>query len=466
MNDITTSSIIGVVKRQWILLLLCVLIAAILAVIVTALQPKTYRAEAKLLVRNSRTAIVMGTDTPAQAAAPSQVTEEDVNSEIEVLRSREILSQVANDAGMTADGKKPPAKAAELAVLSLYKNLDIGAIRKTNVIQMAFYAHTPEDAVKTLRFLTSRYVTASISAHAAPNSYEFFEGQLEGAKKNMAQTQQAVSEFRAHSGISSAEQQRTELIKELSATQDQIHEAEVKLQELGSRRRALDGQSKNVTSRLPTQVRAAVNQPLIEHLQANLNVLENTQISLLQQYKPSDRLVQINSEKIANTKAELAESQRMNATEQTTDVNPLFQYVTKEAASNDVDSSGYLARLHSLQSVEGDIKKRLSALDRDSVTLANLERVQEDAQDNYAVFLKRIEQARVSTQMDRQNIANVAVIEEPMSSPIPVSPSLRVNLLVGIGAGALLGFALAWFKDSFASSRLKKTHLREFGITA
>ncbi|WP_074655571.1 GumC family protein [Terriglobus roseus] len=462
----STSSISGVVKRQWVLLLLCIGVAAVLAVIVTAVQPKTYRAEAKLLVRNSRMAIVMGTDTPSQAMAPSQVTEEDVNSEIEVLRSREILTQVAEDAGMTAAGTKPSPKAAEQSVLKMYKNLDIAAIRKTNVIQMAFYAHTPQDAVKTLRFLTSRYVTASISAHAAPNSYEFFEGQVDGAKKNMAQAQQAVSEFRARSGISSAEQQRTELIKELAATQDQIHDADVKLQELGSRRRALEGQSKNVTSRLPTQVRTAVNQPLIEHLQANLNALENTQISLLQQYKPTDRLVQINSEKIANTKAELAESQHMAATEQTTDINPLFQYVTKEAASNDVDSSGYLARLHSLKNVEGDIQKRLAALDKDSVTLANLERVQEDAQDNYAAFLKRMEQARVSTQMDRQNIANVAVIEEPMSSPIPVSPSLRVNLLVGLGAGALVGFALAWFKDSSANARLKKTHLREFAITA
>ena len=71
-------------------------------------KPLKYRAEAKLLLRNNRVEPTLGaaTDSP-QSLAP--VTPEEVNSEVELLKSSDVLRYVVTSMGL-AHRKPNPSR--------------------------------------------------------------------------------------------------------------------------------------------------------------------------------------------------------------------------------------------------------------------------------------------------------------------------------------------------------------------
>ncbi len=421
----------------------------------TLKQPKSYRAQAILLVRTSRHELVMGSTSGEDQTPSDQVTEEEVNSEIELLRSETVLTQVVNDCHLAAGNSTP--KQAELAVLKLYKHLDVSAVRKTNVIQLSYYANSPDGAVAVLRDLTSRYLEASLAVHAAPNSYTFFAGQLSVAQRNMQTAQQQLASLHQKTVIFSTSEQRSALIQTLSRTKDELNETGVRLGELNARNHALEAERTGIPVRASTQERTAVNLPLVEKLQTNLNELERSRIALLAKYRPDDALVKVVDAQIDSTRSALAATQQMGPSEQTTDKNPLYEAVQRSLDENRVELQGLAAREQELKKVEVETVANLGTLEQNAIALANLDRGEHEAQDDYAMYSKRLEQARMYRQMDQDGISNVHVLG-PQASPLPVGPSLGLNLIVGLGAGALLGFALAWFSEMVTpQSQAKRT---------
>ncbi len=49
----------------------------------------------------------------------------------------------------------------------------------------------------------------------------------------------------------------------------------------------------------------------------------------------------------------------------------------------------------------------------------------------------------MAQQMDKENLANVSLIERPVASPLPVWPNARLDLAIGALLGIFVGFASA-----------------------
>ena len=443
-------TIASVVAERWRLLLGAIVVGALLGTIATIVQPKVFLAHTKLLVRTGREDAVITSNEASTPAPPREVTEEEVNSEIELLRSHDLLQAVVVDAGLVPSHVDPARheKQVELAVLNLYKHLDISAIRKSNIIQVGYFTSSPVQATSVLEDLTNRYLSASIAAHGTPDSLHFFADEVAHSRQDLLRTEQAASDFRQTSQIFDPLQERTALVTQLSSTQNQLADTKTQIQEQFSRRRALQSESNGLAERIPTQTRTAVNQPLVEHLEARLNDLQTNRVVLAAKYKADDPLITTVDSQIASTRQQLQAVGTLQPSEQTSDVNPVRQTVAAELTANRVLLQGLAARQTALVDQQKQIVANLGQLDRQSLTLANLDRAQTEAQSNYSLFERRAEESRIAGQMDRQKIANVAIIERPVASPIPVSPSLTVNLFVGMCAGALLGFLLAWLQEA------------------
>ena len=87
--------------RRKALVLLTFLTVALGTAIVTYLLPNKYESRMKILVKNQRVDVAI---TPeATAVAPpveSEVSESQINSEIELLTSRDLLTQVVTECGL------------------------------------------------------------------------------------------------------------------------------------------------------------------------------------------------------------------------------------------------------------------------------------------------------------------------------------------------------------------------------
>src|SRR5262249_39810639 len=79
-------------------------------VFITWLTPARYESQMEILVKRERVDPIVTADknTPTM---PADVTEQDVNSEVELLKSRDLLEKVAVSSGLTTQSERPGLKA-------------------------------------------------------------------------------------------------------------------------------------------------------------------------------------------------------------------------------------------------------------------------------------------------------------------------------------------------------------------
>ena len=178
IDDRTQISLGSLVAPHWRLILVCMLASGLLGAAATEVLPKKFLAEAEFLVRDTRQNLVMMTSPNGTPAPGGGINEEQVNSEMQLLQSRDLLQTVVADAGLytggTAGGVATDPQALERAISTLRKNLNVSAVRKTDIIAVQLTANSPEKATEMLVDLTRLYQAASIRAHGSPSSYAFF----------------------------------------------------------------------------------------------------------------------------------------------------------------------------------------------------------------------------------------------------------------------------------------------------
>ena len=84
----------GVFRHRWLFFTLLIVVIS-LVVAVTLATPRQYRSEMRFLLENSRSNAVI---TPDRSSSPAlmEITEQQINSELEVLGSEDVLNAVAD----------------------------------------------------------------------------------------------------------------------------------------------------------------------------------------------------------------------------------------------------------------------------------------------------------------------------------------------------------------------------------
>jgi uncharacterized protein involved in exopolysaccharide biosynthesis len=443
-------SLAAMARLRWRLILLCTMICVLLAGLVTLVLPKKYGAEVQFLVKNERQDLTITPQT-SDPSQPSELNEAEVNSEMRMLLSHDLLDGVVRDNRLYApyitDGSGiPDRRAIELAVNRLNKDLEVSAIRKTNIIQANYRAADPDLAAQVLKDLSRRYLNAHLAAHSTPGSYGFFLSELAGYRDALNKAELATGEFRRATQIYNPDQQRSALVAQLEDANARFENVDADMRERRARLAATTAEDNTASQRIPTDERTSVNQLTIDHLQTELADMENRRIGMLMKFKATDRAVQELDGEIANTRQNLASAKVEYAAEKTTTINPLHQSLAAMQSDNRIDISALEARRLALLNMRQGYLADLNKFDSNAVTLANLEQDQEIARQNFISYSKRFEEARLADQMDKEKFANVVTIETPFSSPLSVSRRLVPNLLAGAMLGLILGFSIAFLQ--------------------
>jgi hypothetical protein len=85
-----------------------------------------------------------------------------------------------------------------------------------------------------------------------------------------------------------------------------------------------------------------------------------------------------------------------------------------------------------------DYEGALRKLEGDTVRHNDLQRQVKEAEDNYQLYAKKREEARIADELDKQKITNVSIAEAPAIARIPSSPNRPLNLALGIVLAAFL----------------------------
>jgi len=157
----------------------------------------THKATMEILVNEQRLdPSITPQSTQGQASAPA-VSDYDIGSEIELLKSPDLLEQVvtANDlqrreresftARLFHRGADDAWFSAR-AVQHLHGKLEISAVSKSNLIEVDYKAADPRLAYNVLQTLGKLYLAKHLEVHRPQGSYAFFASETEKYQQALA----------------------------------------------------------------------------------------------------------------------------------------------------------------------------------------------------------------------------------------------------------------------------------------
>jgi len=185
---------------------------------------------------------------------------------------------------------------------------------------------------------------------------------------------------------------------------------------------------------------------IIVDAKAKLLDLQLREQELLEKYNESNRLV-VNVRKEIQIVKNFLREQEEDTRRRVKTGNVIYQEVGKEIIKTEADLNSQEAKAASLKQQLSHLDREIQNLDLREKELQNLRRELVTNEKNYKTYLERVEDARISEDMNRQKMANISVIQEATVPVKPIKPRKRLNVLLGIILGAVSGLGLAFFSE-------------------
>jgi len=210
--------------------------------------------------------------------------------------------------------------------------------------------------------------------------------------------------------------------------------------------RDLEKQLGSTPDRVTTQVRESDDAQVLEQMKSTLMTLELKRTELLTKYQPTYRLVQEVEQQIANTRIAIETEQSKPLKEQTTDQNPTYSWIRTELAKAKADYSALQARAAATSTIVGIYQANARNLEEKGLLQQDLLRTAKTNEENYLLYLRKQEEARMADALDERRILNVAIAEHP-NVPLVPSNSPWTFGLVGVLLSATVSMGLAFIVE-------------------
>lgn len=440
----------AVVFRHWKSMVI-VGVLIVLATIAAGLWTPAYQAKMKILVDSRRTDAVVSSSsvTPLQVSG-NTISEEDLNSEVELLRGDDLLRKVVVNTGLAgkrSDGGTPADEAIGLAAHKLSRALTVEAVRKTHVISVRYRSRDPKQAAAVLAALSAAYIEKHTEVHRSSGESAFFDQEAARFRQGLEEAQRKLAAFSVDRHVVSAQAERDTALQQASQFDTRAQEAQALAAETESRIHALKGELASIQPRITTSIRSSENPQLMGQLKSTLLTLQLKRTELLTKYDAAYPLVQEVDRQIADTSAAIAAEESKPARDETTDQNPSYQLIKDELTRAQAELSGYTARAAAAHSIADHYRQAAQQRDQDNMIQQNLARDAKEQEDAYLLYVRKSEEAGISDALDRRGIVNVA-IAEPAAVPIAPERSPLIAAIFTLGLLCLGSFTTAYALDA------------------
>ncbi len=438
----TARDVAAIIFRQKKILVVS-FVAILLGIAFSGILMPKYQAQMKILVRRERVDPVVTSQSNALPQfGREEVTEAELNSEVELLNSRDLLQKVVLATGLQDQESGDAEVRIEKAVRQLGKKLKIEPLRKSNVISVAYESSDRALPSKVLNTLAGLYTEKHLEVHRPSGEFKFFDQQTEQYLKGLQLAERKLTDFTRERGTVSAQMERDITLQKLSEFEVSYKQTQAAIAETEQRLRALEQQQASLPGRLTTQVRTSDNPQLLQQMKSTLLTLELKRTELLTKFDPSYRLVQELDKQIAETRAAIAAEDKAPVREQTTDQNPTSLWVNSEMAKARTDLSALKAKAAATNVILSSYRQSARDLQESTVVQQDLLRTAKTAEENYLLYQRKEEEARINDALDQRGILNVAIAEQPTVPALPVRSTLLYGLLSVFLAGTVsLGMA-------------------------
>jgi uncharacterized protein involved in exopolysaccharide biosynthesis len=431
-----------------------------------------YETEAAVIVKLGRENV----DPPPTARNSnvfSGIRREEVMSEIEFMRSPDLVRSVVQDIGLDAfktvqvrpkdllGQVKFYAKASarwvkdqygetlialnlerrlrneEKASQEVQQSLAVVYQKDSDVIDLKLTMADPALSRRILSNLLETYASRRIEVKQTPGTEEFLASETRTLKQRLESLESAKQEWKEARNVTSAQDQKSLLLRQI---RDLIAEHDGTMREVS----ALDKQAETTQRMIadtPAQLRASHQEspdPSMLALRQKLTTLQSDRAHLLTKYEQSAPQVKAVDEEIESVRGLIAAAQSTDVASVTYEVNPLRTELERKLQDTRIVLQGLRSRAGVQLTQINALNAELRGVDSADSRLQSIERERQIAESEYMALVTRKQQADVESKLDRRRISNISILTPPTSGFVPVYP--RKMLLMGVAI--LIGFVL------------------------
>jgi uncharacterized protein involved in exopolysaccharide biosynthesis/Mrp family chromosome partitioning ATPase len=427
-------------RHKW-KIIVCAVTGIIGAAAAYFLLPPEYESQARLMVRYvvERSA-VDALDSQVKTPASQSESENLINSELAIITSSDLATQVADAVGVErilpeSGGKGTTDEAAR----RILRHLKATALKDSNIISVSYTDRDPALAMRVLQELVTRYFDKHLEVHRSAGAFDFVKRETDQVGTQLSQTEADLKELKDRTGIVSLAEGSKTLNEELAKSQQEFDAATAELSAQKARVQQIERWLASVETNKQNNTVAQPSVELVHKYQAlvaRMGYLSQAETELLAKYSAANRLV-----KVKEAQIEDLEKQRRDLEEKFPDliatipVAATFQNPRPDLMSEKARLVEIQAKTDTLQSRLAGLQAQVKMVSTLGPRFAALERKKELEEANYKYFQASLEKARIDETLDPSRMPNISVVQKPSAAVRTTQNLLRI--VFGLAGGGL-----------------------------
>lgn len=440
----------AVFKRKW--QVLGIIAVVVLTILVAGLtRARIYKSTAKVMIRPGRAEVQVSSGEQREITLPVSATTEQVNSEIEIIKSAELSRQVLDR--MATRGEPIFGTDTDLTpdeqVGVLRSMLSVGPTPQSNVIVIDLFARNAEKGQEILNEVVDVYLGRHAAVHRASGATEFFNRELQTQRERVHQAETKLADFVERERIVVPEDQIRWAVKDATRFRDVLRTQSNKIN-VAERNISI---MKKQLAEQPERIFADSERinPEAQLLTTKIGELEAQRANAKQLYTDEDRTVSDIDGEIAILKGRLLlakASAGIPGRERMT-ANPIREVLQQEILHHERNLYDLQERVKSLPGFlsnwRNENEEAAVALRKKTIELASLEQDVSAARETYRLFERKQDEARISEALDKEGIVNVSVLDpasvatKPFNEMSPIMVLAALIAGIGLGVGSAVG---------------------------
>jgi chain length determinant protein EpsF len=422
------AQLLAALRARYGMLCLVASCALLAALAVSFTMPKSYEAQALLLVDAGREE-----QSLSNVLIPPREREGYMQTQTDILTSERVARKAVRDLGLV---DSPVARAAfeesgatgaleDWLVERLRRGLEV-ATAQGNVIELRYASPDPGHAARVVNGVAQAYIDTMLELRVEPTrrAAEWFDEQLKSLRQNLTAAQDRLTRYHREHGIVSVDERNDVENARLEELSSQLLRAQGEAMDLRARERqaraALEAGA--AAERLPDVLAS----DSVRRLKAELARAEAGLVELSTQYGPAHPRHERQRTEVRSLREKLdAETARVVAS-------------LGNARGQAEQRGAQLAAALAAQ------RARLLDLKESRNQLAVLARDVETAQRTYEMALQR---SVVSQVESRASQTNVALLNPAAVPRRPASPRIALNVALALAVGLLLGAGIVVLQE-------------------
>lgn len=443
-NDtIDLRKLFSLMIEKKMIIIAIIVICTIIATIVAFILPKSYQSTTLVRVKSGSSSMsgyaAMAAGFGIDIGGGSSGSPE---SYIELMKSREVLEPIIAELDLPEETKEKMTAAGFAK-----SNLEITNIKKTELITIAAYGKTPEEAQMISQGVADNFLALMTKLNKEDNSttLKFLDERIKIAKEEMETAENKLAAYQQEHKIYAPDEQAKAIIANLNNYDTTI--AQLQAQSEGD-----SAKLAGVTSQLEQQ-----NASLLEY-----NVSDNTNIGniresivnkrvelvgLQQQFTDEHPDVIKAKEELNSLEKSLSDEIAKAVNSQSVTLSPVQSSLLKDKISTEVQISVNNASLEALKAKQAEAQESIATLSADSVEYMRLERNAKITGQVYTSLVQNYEQTRIQEAKDSMDIQIIDAANLPKED-MPAKPNKKIIVAIGFVLGIMISFGYTLYNYS------------------